>query len=76
MKIESKFNIGDHVCSINCLHKLVEFKVGKIAVQVKADIVEIDYYPSDGKGGYEFSSFSERYCFATKDEALAYMQGI
>lgn len=75
MEIKSKFNVGDHVCGINYRHKLEEFEVAKIAVSVKADITEVDYYPSDGKGGYEFTSFAERYCFATKDEALAYIKG-
>lgn len=75
MEIKSKFNVGDHVCGINYQHKLIEFKVAKISVSVKADGVEIDYYPSDGKGGYEFASFAEKYCFSTKDEALAYIKG-
>ena len=75
MEIKSKFNIGDHVCGITYQHKLTESVVAKISVSVKADGVEIDYYPSDGKGGYEFTSFAEKYCFSTKDEALAYIKG-
>ena len=75
MEIKTKFNVGDRVTGISCKHQIVAFEVAKIAVSAKADIVEVDYYPSDGKGGYEFSSFPERYCFATTDEALAYIQG-
>ena len=75
MKIETKFNVGDYVYGINYQHKLAVFEVAKIAVSVKADGVEIDYYPSDGKSGYEFTSFAEKYCFSTEDEALAYIKG-
>lgn len=75
MEIRTKFNVGDHVTGISSKHLLVAFEIAKIAVSAKADCVEVDYYPSDGKGGYEFTSFPERYCFATKDEALAYIQG-
>lgn len=73
MKIESKFNIGDHVCGINYLHKLVKFKVERITVYIKADTVEIDYYPSDGKGSFIYEPFNEKYCFSSKDEAMAYI---
>lgn len=75
MEINTKFNVGDRVTGISYKHQIVAFEVAKIAVSAKADSVEVDYYPSDGKGGYEFTSFSEKYCFATKDEALAYIQG-
>ena len=75
MDIKTEFNVGDRVTGISCKHQIVAFEVAKIAVSAKADIVEVDYYPSDGKGGYEFTSFPEKYCFATKDEALAYIQG-
>lgn len=75
MVIKTKFNVGDRVTGISCKHQIVAFEVANIAVSAKADCVEVDYYPSDGKGGYEFTSFSERYCFATTDEALAYIQG-
>ena len=75
MEINTKFNVGDHVIGISYKHQIIEFVVAKIAVSAKADSVEVDYYPSDGKGGYEFTSFSGKYCFATKDEALAYIQG-
>ena len=75
MEINTKFNFGDRVTGISCKHQIVSFEVAKIAVSVKADSVEFDYYPSDGEGGYEFTSFSGKYCFATKDEALAYIQG-
>lgn len=66
MEIKTKFNVRDHVCGITYQHKLTEFVVAKISVSVKADGVEIDYYPSDGRGGYEFTSFAEKYCFSTK----------
>lgn len=75
MEIKTKFNVGDHVTGISYKHKLIEFVVAKITVSLKADILEVDYYPSDDKGGYEFTSFSGKYCFSTKDEALAYIQG-
>ena len=75
MEINTKFNVGDHVIGISYKHQLVAFDVAKIAVLLKADILEVYYYPSDGKGGYEFTSFPGNYCFATKDEALAYIQG-
>lgn len=75
MEIKTKFNVGDHVCGINYQHKIVAFEVAMIVARVEADNVEIDYYPSDGKGGYEFTSFPERYCFAAKEEALAYIKG-
>ena len=75
MEINTKFNVGDRVTGISCKHQIVSFEVAKIAVSVKADSVEFDYYPSDGEGGYEFTSFSGRYCFATTDEALVYIQG-
>lgn len=75
MEINTKFNVGDHVTSINYKHQIVAFEIAKIAVSAKADSVEVDYYPSDGKGGYEFTSFSGKYCFYTTEEALAYIQG-
>ena len=74
MEIKTKFNVGDHVIGISFKHQLIDFVVAKIAVSAKADSVEVDYYPSDGKGGYHFVSYDERYCFASKDEALAYIQ--
>jgi hypothetical protein len=75
MEINTKFNVGNHVTGISYKHQIVDFEIAKISVSAKADSVEVDYYPSDGKGGYEFTSFPEKYCFATKDEALAYIQG-
>lgn len=75
MEIKTKFNLGDKVCGISYAHKLVEFEVGKIEASLKADGTEISYYPSDGKNGYMFSSFNERYCFAFRNEALAYIRG-
>lgn len=75
MEIRTKFNVGNNVTGISYKHQIVAFEIAKISVSVKADEVEIEYYPSDGKGGYEFTSFAEKYCFATKDEALAYIQG-
>lgn len=75
MEINTKFNVGDRVIGISYKHQLIDFAVAKIAVSLKADILEVDYYPSDGKGGYEFTSFPGKYCFTTKDEALAYIQG-
>ena len=74
MEINTKFNVGDHVLGISYKHQLIDFVVAKIAVSAKADSVEVNYYPSDGKGGYNFVSYDERYCFATKDEALSYIQ--
>ena len=74
MEINTKFNVGDHVNGISYKHQLVAFDVAKIAVSVRDSGIEINYYPSDGKGGYDFMSFDEKYCFATKDEALAYIQ--
>ena len=74
MVIKTKFNVGDRVTGINYKHQLIDFAVAKIAVSANADIVEVEYYPSDGKGGYEFTFFPEKYCFATTDEALAYIQ--
>ena len=75
MEINTKFNIGDRVTGISYKHQIIEFVVAKIAVSAKADSVEVEYYPSDGSCGYEFTSYLEKYCFATKDEALAYIQG-
>ena len=75
MEIKTKFNVGNHVTGISYKHQIVDFEIAKISVLAKADSVEVDYYPSDGKGGYEFTSFPEKYCFATKDEALAYIKG-
>ena len=79
MEINTKFNVGNHVTGITYKHQIVDFEIAKISVSAKADSVEVDvevdYYPSDGKGGYEFTSYPEKYCFATKDEALAYIQG-
>lgn len=75
MEIKTKFNFGDKVTGINIEHKIVAFEVGKIAVSVKANEVEIEYYPSDGKGGYDFPSFNEKYCFASEADALAYVKG-
>jgi len=75
MEINTKFNVGDHVIGISYKHQIIEFVVVKIDVSLEADILEVDYYPSDGNGGYEFASFPERYCFASIDEALAYVQG-
>ena len=75
MEINTKFNVGDRVTGISCKHQIVSFEVAKIAVSAKADIVECYYYSSDGSCGYEFTSYLEKYCFATKDEALAYIQG-
>ena len=75
MEINTKFNIGDRVTGISYKHQIIEFVVAKIVVSLKADVLEVDYYPSDGKGGYEFTSFPGKYCFATTNEALVYIQG-
>ena len=75
MEINTKFNVGDHVTGISYEHQLIDFVVAKIGVAVDADVVECYYYSSDGSCGYEFTSYLEKYCFATKDEALAYIQG-
>lgn len=75
MTIKTKFNIGDTVFGISYQHKLVEFRVGKIFVSAKDNDIEIDYYKSDDKNGCDFVGFSERYCFASKDEAVAYIKG-
>ena len=73
MEIKTKFNVGDHVTGISYKHKLVSFEIAKIAVSARDADVEIDYYPSDGKGSYEFVGFSEKYCFATEREAMTYI---
>lgn len=75
MEINTKFNVGNNVTGISYKHQIVDFEIAKISVSAKANSAEVEYYPSDGKGGYEFTSFPEKYCFATKDEALAYIQG-
>lgn len=75
MVIKTKFNVGDTVYGISYAHKLVEFEIGHVSVSAKADGVDIEYYPSDGKGGYKFTSYDEKYCFVTIHEALAYIQG-
>lgn len=75
MVIKTKFDVGDRVTGISSKHLLVAFEIAKIVVSAKADSVEVEYYPSDGNGGYEFTSFAEKYCFSTKGEALAYIQG-
>ncbi len=75
MEIKIKFNLGSKVTGINIEHKIVAFEVGKIAVSVKANGTEVEYYPSDGKGGYDFRCFNEKYCFPTEADALAYIKG-
>lgn len=75
MKITSKFNIGDRVIGIDYNRQLQAFEVAKISISVKADNVEIDYYPSDGRGGDEFVTFNEKYCFDTINDATDYIVG-
>jgi len=75
MKITSKFNIGDRVIGIDYNRQLQAFDIAKITISAKADRIEIDYYPSDGNGGYEYMAFNEKYCFNTINEATAYIVG-
>ena len=74
MIIKTKFNLGDKVYGISYTHKLVEFEVAKIEANVKDEEIEISYYPSDGKSGYMFLSFNERYCFASSSDAVEYIK--
>lgn len=75
MEMRTKFNVGDHIIGISSKHLLVAFEIARIAVFANADSVEVDYYPPLPSDGYGYTSFPEKYCFATKDEALAYIQG-
>lgn len=73
METRTKFNLGDKVFGISYEHKLVEFAVGKINISIKEDGICTDYYPSDGKGSYVISPIEERYSFASKEDALNYI---
>lgn len=74
MEIKTKFNFGDKVTGIRSNHKLQSFVVARVSIFAKDGDMEVDYYPSDGKGGYNLDYIDEKYCFGTEAEALAYVK--
>ena len=75
MVIRTKFNVGDKIYGISYQHRIIEFEVGKVLTICNHKDVEISYFPSDGKGGCDFVTYDEKYCFPTIHEAIAYVQG-
>ena len=73
MNIQTKFNIGDKVCTIDKkTMKVREFEIGSMSIYVaKNGKPSINYRASDD--GYSGDSYEEEFCFANENELLGYI---
>ena len=73
MNIQTKFNIGDKVCTIDKKTlKVKNFEIGSLSVYVaKNGKPSINYRASDD--GYSGDSYEEEFCFSNERELLAYI---
>ncbi len=73
MNIQTKFNIGDKVCTIDKKTlKVKTFEIGSLSVYVsKNGKPSVNYRASDD--GYTGDSHEEEFCFPNETELLAYI---
>ena len=73
MKIETKYNVGDNVFTIDMTSmKVKSFNVHSIGVSVsKENKVSVTLY--EDNGSYSFNSYDETKCFPSETELLDYV---
>ena len=73
MNIQTKFNIGDKVCTIDKnTMKVKAFEIGSMGVYVsKTGKPSVNYRASDD--GYNGDSYEEEFCFPNETELLSYI---
>ncbi len=73
MNIQTKFNIGDKVCTIDKKTlKVKTFEIGSLSVYVsKNGKPSVNYHASDD--GYSGDSYDEEFCFSNENELLAFI---
>lgn len=73
MNIQTKFNIGDNVCTIDKnTMKVKAFEVGSMSVYVlKTGKPSVNYRASGD--GYTGDSYEEEFCFPNETELLSYI---
>lgn len=74
-QIKTKFNVGDKVSTIDKgTKKAVEITIGCITASMTAKNTSISVHPVKPDGDIDwYTSYEERYCFATRDELLNYV---
>lgn len=68
MKVETKYNLGECLWTINDM-KLISFTVGKINVYYDKDGTRINYYPE----GSVCDCYKEGVCFPTKKALIEHL---
>lgn len=73
MNIQTKFNIGDKVCTIDKnTMKVKAFEIGSMSVYVsKTGKLSVNYRASGD--GYTGDSYEEEFCFPNETELLSYI---
>lgn len=72
MKIETKFNVGDTVTTINtATMKLTTFEVGRITTWTDGESTSATLYPKDCS--YSDRGYDEAKCFATEQDLLRHL---
>lgn len=71
MEIKTKFNVGDVLFTIKNMH-VVSFTVKCVSVFCDKDEKRISYL----EDGNLFASHKEEECFTSKEELLAFIQGV
>ena len=73
MNIQTKFNIGNKVCTIDKKTlKVKYFEIGSLSVYVsKSGKPSVNYRATDDS--YTGDSHEEEFCFANENELLAYI---
>lgn len=76
MKIETKFNVGDTVYTIDKKSmKLKEFEISSVTVvAITKDTLHISYGVKTEN--YHTESYEERVCFASRDDLLDYVTNV
>ena len=76
MKIETKFNVGDTVYTIDKkTMKLKEFEISSVTVlAITKDTCQISYGVKTEN--YNTESYEERVCFASRDDLLDYVTSV
>ena len=72
MTVESKYNIGDKLWTMDSNFKAKEFEVASITIGIdKNKEINVRYYPISDS--YISESYEEKYCFNSKNEMIEYL---
>ena len=77
MEITTKFNLGDTVWTVDLMHlNIRSFEVARIGVTSTIENgTNVELYPSDGKGGYEWKCYEEKKCYPRKEDLMDQLNG-